>query len=156
MFERYLTDALTNQFGHFVENLDADKVRLSAWNGELVLEDLSLRTNALQTLMPDCPVELAYGKVGNLEIRIPWTLFRSQLRWRKENDQRPRLLSTRCSIVLSDVNILVTPRRQTSSASKDPKVNEPDLETAASSSGDPSNDETTKRMDKELRVQSLT
>jgi hypothetical protein len=111
MFERYLTDALTTHFGHVVENLDSDKVRLSAWDGQLVLENLSLRSNALESFMPDCPVEIAYGKVGNLELRIPWTLFRSQLLWRGETDQ-PRLQKTRCSIVLSDVNILITPRRK--------------------------------------------
>jgi vacuolar protein sorting-associated protein 13A/C len=117
MFERYLTDALTTHFGHVVENLDSDKVRLSAWNGELVLNDLSLRPTALESFISDCPVEIAYGSVGNLELRIPWNLFRSQLRWRKAAG--PRISETGCSIVLSDVNILVTPRRQNSDASND-------------------------------------
>lgn len=111
MFERYLTDAVASHFGHVVENLDADKVRLSAWSGELVLKDLKLRNNALDAFLKDSPVEIVYGKVGNLELRIPWTLFRSQLRWRKESNQL-RLLSTRCSIVLSDVNILIAPKSQ--------------------------------------------
>ena len=115
MFERYLTDALTTHFGHFVENLDADKVRISAWSGELVLKDLSLKPNALDHLMPDCPVELAHGSVGNLEIRIPWSLFRSQLKFGGRQMPSSHYLSTTapCSIILSDVNILITPRRRT-------------------------------------------
>ena len=48
MFERYLTGAFATHFGHVVDNLDSDKVRLSAWNGELVLKDLSLRADALE------------------------------------------------------------------------------------------------------------
>ena len=35
MLERYLTETLTKHFGHFVENLDSDQVRLSAWKGEM-------------------------------------------------------------------------------------------------------------------------
>ena len=114
MFERYLTDALTTHFGHFIENLDADKVRVSAWSGELVLKDLSLKPNAFDHLMPDCPVELAHGSVGNLELRIPWSVFRSQLKFGGRQMPSSHYLSTTapCSIILSDVNILITPRRR--------------------------------------------
>ena len=68
MFERYLTDALTKHFGHLVENVDAEKVRLSAWNGKLVLEDVILRNDALDSFMEQCPVELAFGKIGRLDV----------------------------------------------------------------------------------------
>ena len=111
MFERYLTDALVTRFGHVVENLDSDKVRLSAWNGQLALEELSLRSNALETFTPDCPVEIAYGKIGKLELNIPWKLFSSTLRWRRVSDQ-PQLSQSGCTIVLTDVNILIIPRRR--------------------------------------------
>ena len=53
MFERYLTGAFATHFGHVVDNLDSDKVRLSAWNGELVLKDLSLRADALESFITD-------------------------------------------------------------------------------------------------------
>lgn len=108
-----MTDALTTHFGHFIENLDADKVRLSAWNGELVLQDLSLKAHALDHFLPGCPVEIAHGRVGNLELRIPWSLFRSQLKF-SGGQRTSRYVSTTapCSIVLSDVNILITPRRR--------------------------------------------
>lgn len=95
MFERYLTDVLTTYFGAFVENLDADKVRLSAWRGELVLEDLLLRKNALEAVLPHgCPLEIAYGRVGNLELRIPWGTTKD------------------CVLILSDLHILLTPKSQ--------------------------------------------
>ena len=108
MFERYLTDALTTHFGHVVENIDSDKVRISAWNGELVLQDLTLRSKALSSFVADCPVEIAYGKVGNLELQLPWKIFGST---QKRPDQSA-LFSMGCSVVLKDVNILITPTRQ--------------------------------------------
>ena len=108
MFERYLTDALTTHFGHVVENIDSDKVRLSAWNGELVLQNLTLRSTALNSFVADCPVEIAYGKVGNLELQLPWKIFGSN----KTRSDRSGLFGMGCSVVLTDVNILITPARQ--------------------------------------------
>jgi hypothetical protein len=115
MFERYLTDVLTTHFGHVVENLDADKVRLSAWNGELVLQDLTLRPGALNTFIRDCPVEIAYGKVGNLELRLPWKIFGSGGGGSSPSSslERTGLFAKGCTVVLSDVNILITPRKET-------------------------------------------
>ena len=119
MFERYLTDALTMHFGHLVENVDAEKVRLSAWSGKLVLEDLCLRTDALDHFVDKSPVEIAYGRVGKLDVQVPWSLVGAQLWKRKttnaaskakdENDSSDE--RSGMSLVLSDVNILITPRR---------------------------------------------
>lgn len=134
MFERYLTNALTQNFGHVIEGLDADKIRLSAWNGELVLQHLTLRSNALDHWVKDCPVEIAHGRVGNLEIRIPWSLIRPPFRWKssapttaaaaaaaagesspstnaKSSSSTSSTGLLQCSVVLTDVNILVTPRK---------------------------------------------
>lgn len=107
MFERYLSDALTTYFGSFVENLDANKVRLSAWKGKLVLSDLVIRPNALDLLVRDCPVEIQYGKIGNLELSIPWT---SVLKWSSTTASTSDAME--CCVVLSDVHILVTPKKK--------------------------------------------
>ena len=127
MFERYLSDALTSHLGHIIQGFDADKVRISAWNGELVLQDMFLRKDALDHLVASgqAPVQVAYGHVGNLEVRIPWKLVRSQLLWGSSSastgtgtrtnfagQQQQQLQNMTCSLVLSDVNILVTPRRR--------------------------------------------
>ena len=107
MFERYLSDVLTTYFGSMIENLDANQVRLSAWRGELVLQDLIIRSNALDRLVgSDCPVEIAHGTIGNLELRIPLTSV-----WRWSSEQRAAsATSVECSVILSNVNILVTPK----------------------------------------------
>ena len=51
MFERYITNALTTHFGHILENVDSDKIQLSAWNGELTMEDVAIKTTALDTIL---------------------------------------------------------------------------------------------------------
>lgn len=51
MFERYLAEALASHFGHFIENFNADKVKVSVWNGEVVLKDLKLKRHALDHLL---------------------------------------------------------------------------------------------------------
>ncbi len=116
MFERYLSDVLTSYFGSMIENLDANQVRLSAWRGELALHDLTLRPNALDRLVgsnEDCPVEIAHGTIGTLELRIPLTSV-----WRWSAERTTSATSVECSVILDNVNILITPktrrkRRQT-------------------------------------------
>ena len=51
MFERYLAEALASHFGHLIENFNADKVKVSVWNGEVVLKDLKLKRHALDHLL---------------------------------------------------------------------------------------------------------
>ena len=122
MLERFLTDNLTKHFGQFVQGLDADQVRLSAWKGEIHLQNLQIRRHALDSLFStttkQAPVEIAYGCVGNLQVSIPWALVRSQFTWRsrKQNNNATTTTTTAeakspVSIVLTDVNLLITPRR---------------------------------------------
>jgi vacuolar protein sorting-associated protein 13A/C len=103
MLERYLSHILTTKFGHIVENLDENKVRVSAWNGEVVLEDLNLKHNSLDAFVSDSPLEIRYGHIGKLELLIPWKILRS------------RTKDVKCSVVLSDVCILIAPKRATAS-----------------------------------------
>jgi hypothetical protein len=154
MFERYLTDVLTTHFGHVVENLDADKVRLSAWNGELVLQDLTLRPGALNTFIRDCPVEIAYGKVGNLELRLPWKIFGSGGGGSSPSSsfslERKGLFTKGCTVVLSDVNILITPRKETKTPKSSDLYDSNDADLAYSEDAVES-----RRVQKEKRVQTL-
>ncbi|GAX25822.1 hypothetical protein FisN_17Lu232 [Fistulifera solaris] len=122
MFERYLTDVLTTHFGHLIDGFDKDRIRLSAWNGELVLSDLALRRDALDHWVTNCPIHVCYGRIGNMEIRIPWKFLRSRLRWRTSesslNDDLP------CTVVFSDIQILVTPRGEARTDDSDERESE--------------------------------
>ena len=51
MFESYLTNLLSTNFGHLFTNISRDNVSISAWRGEVVLKDLGIRREALQVLL---------------------------------------------------------------------------------------------------------
>jgi hypothetical protein len=141
LLERYVAEALTSRFGHVVEGLDPNKVRLSTWKGELEFHDLVLRPDAI----PSDLIEIAHGRIGTLHVKLPWQLVRDQL-WRgkggssSRRNQNPVEDSTKtepsslssatatdsniehgrsshrhhvkCRVVLSNVNILVVPKRR--------------------------------------------
>lgn len=134
MFERYLTDLVTTHFGHVIADLNHEKVRITAWNGgALVLEDVALRTNALDHLWANAsaaslatngttpPVEIVHGRVGRLEVRIPWKVIRTQFLLASQPQQQQPIEerattnaaamdpSMTISVLLTDVNILITP-----------------------------------------------
>ncbi len=107
MFERYLAEALASQFRHIISDFDADSVKFSVWNGEVVLRDLTLKEDTIQQLEggADLPFKISYGKIGTFELRIPWNLLGLSRRNKKrENDE-----TASCSVVLSDVNVLISP-----------------------------------------------
>ena len=118
MFERYITNALTNNFGHILENVDSDKMRLSAWDGELTLEDVAIKSSALDTILKgpeNAPVEIAYGHIGHFKLKIPWRLLSSLLSGGTTDESTPSVDAAGAaaiSVVLTDVDILITPRRK--------------------------------------------
>ena len=114
MLERYLSHMLTTKFGHIFENFDENKVRVSAWNGEIVLEDLYLKQNSSDALLSETPLEIRYGHIGKLEVKIPWKVLRS------------RAKDVNCSLILSDVCILISPKRS-SETPTDTEESEPSL-----------------------------
>jgi hypothetical protein len=139
MLERYVTEALAQHFGHFVEGLDKEQVRLSTWTGEINLQNLQIKKTALDALFRKhakstgggAPVEILHGQVGNLQVSIPWTVLRSQLTWRGQDKNSGGNAtgsgahkSPPVSIVLTDVNLLIAPRRRDTVASPMEEVNE--------------------------------
>jgi len=176
LLERYLAEAITTHFGHLLEGgLDKEKIRLSAWKGELVLNDLVLKRTALQQMQDrssnkgsssPIPVEIAYGRIGRLHIRIPWQLVREALFRRsdrpnarqqgsfhasgsgigeedaatKTKDMAARA-SKKCTVVLSDVNILVTPiKRRGNGRRRNRRADEDDYNINDDDNGDEEHD----------------
>lgn len=108
MFERYLSEALASHCRHIIKDFDADKVKFSVWNGEVILQDLTLKEDAIQQLKggSDLPFKISYGHIGTFELRIPWNLLRLSKRTRKGENI---VENSSCSVILSDVNILISP-----------------------------------------------
>lgn len=78
MFEAVFARMLKALLGEFVEDIGGvdnktslhDKIQLGVWSGYICLEHLVLKDKLLQML--GLPLQLAYGVIGRLELRIPW------------------------------------------------------------------------------------
>lgn len=122
MFERYFADTLARHFKHIILDFDANQVKISVWNGEVVLKDLKLRPDALQQLLANhdrrifeddsgsrVPFHIVYGSIGTFELHIPWKILRLSSKRNANRNTRAIEKHKGCSIVLSDVDILVAP-----------------------------------------------
>ncbi|XP_050562177.1 intermembrane lipid transfer protein Vps13 [Spodoptera frugiperda] len=70
VFESIVVDVLNRFLGSYVENLNRSQLKLGIWGGDVVLENLILKQNALEEL--NIPVQTVYGHLGKLVLKIPW------------------------------------------------------------------------------------
>ncbi|XP_054740711.1 intermembrane lipid transfer protein Vps13 [Anastrepha obliqua] len=76
VFESVVTDVLNKVLGDYVENLDKNQLKIGIWGGDVVLNNLKVKENALDEL--DLPLQLVYGFLGKLVLKIPWKNLYSQ------------------------------------------------------------------------------
>lgn len=78
MFEQGLSFLLKGWLHDFIEDGDRlhEKVQVGLWSGYVVLEELRIKSSVLSLV--DVPLNLQYGYIGKLEIRIPWTKLGSE------------------------------------------------------------------------------
>ncbi|KAH8275295.1 hypothetical protein KR026_004712 [Drosophila bipectinata] len=76
VFESVVADVLNKVLGDYIENLDHKQLKIGIWGGDVVLENLKIRENALDEM--DLPVQLIYGYLGKLVLKIPWKNLYSQ------------------------------------------------------------------------------
>ncbi|XP_036442421.1 vacuolar protein sorting-associated protein 13C isoform X5 [Colossoma macropomum] len=70
VFESLVSDLLNRFIGDYVENLDKSQLKIGIWGGNVVLENLRVKENALSEL--DVPFKVKVGQVGKLTLKIPW------------------------------------------------------------------------------------
>ncbi|XP_035272648.1 vacuolar protein sorting-associated protein 13C isoform X5 [Anguilla anguilla] len=70
VFESLVSDLLNRFIGDYVENLDKSQLKIGIWGGNVVLENLRVKENALSEL--DVPFKVKAGQVGKLTLKIPW------------------------------------------------------------------------------------
>ena len=75
MFNTFLTNILNSYLGEIVEDLDLDNIGSGALHGDILLIDLKLRPDCLSVL--ELPLEVKYGSIGKLSLKIPWTSLAS-------------------------------------------------------------------------------
>lgn len=68
MLEPVLAYYLNLYLGKYVTGLDADKLRLSVWAGDVVLKGLKLRSEALKDL--NLPITVKGGVIGTLRLKV--------------------------------------------------------------------------------------
>ena len=75
MFNTFLTNILNSYLGEIVEDLDLDNLGSGALHGDILLIDLKLRPDCLSVL--ELPLEVKFGSIGKLSLKIPWTSLAS-------------------------------------------------------------------------------
>ena len=70
MFESILADALNKALGEYCVGIDTEKLRVSAWRGDVLLKNVQLKRTALASLR--APIALDAGTIGELRLKIPW------------------------------------------------------------------------------------
>ncbi|XP_029431385.1 vacuolar protein sorting-associated protein 13C isoform X2 [Rhinatrema bivittatum] len=70
VLESVVADLLNRFLGDYVENLDRSQLKLGIWGGNVALENLQIKENALSEL--DVPVKVKAGQIDKLTLKIPW------------------------------------------------------------------------------------
>ncbi|KAJ3675683.1 hypothetical protein LUZ60_004725 [Juncus effusus] len=70
MFEAHVLYLLKRYLGEYVEGLSTEALRVSVWQGDVVLKDLKLKAEALNSLK--LPVTVKAGFVGTITLKVPW------------------------------------------------------------------------------------
>ncbi|XP_018108372.1 vacuolar protein sorting-associated protein 13C isoform X2 [Xenopus laevis] len=70
MLESVVADLLNRCLGDYVENLDRSQLKLGIWGGNVVLENLRIKENALSEL--NVPFKVKAGQIDKLTLKIPW------------------------------------------------------------------------------------
>jgi hypothetical protein len=76
MFEGYVTPLLKRLLNRYLHDVDVDQIPLLG--GDIVITNVSLRVDVIQSLIPiTLPFEISSGVVKTLTVRIPWTGLQS-------------------------------------------------------------------------------
>jgi hypothetical protein len=76
MFESYVTPLLKRLLNRYLHDVDVDQIPLLG--GDIVITNVSLRVDVIQSLIPiPLPFEISSGVVKTLTVRIPWTGLQS-------------------------------------------------------------------------------
>ncbi|XP_067886095.1 vacuolar protein sorting-associated protein 13A [Heterodontus francisci] len=76
VFESLVVEVLNRFLGDYVVNLDTSQLQLGIWGGDVVLNNLEVKENALSEL--NVPFKIKAGHIAKLELKIPWKNLYSQ------------------------------------------------------------------------------
>ncbi|XP_075288131.1 intermembrane lipid transfer protein VPS13C isoform X2 [Opisthocomus hoazin] len=70
VLESVVADLLNRFLGGYVENLNKSQLKLGIWGGNVALDNLQIKENALSEL--DIPFRIKVGQIDKLTLKIPW------------------------------------------------------------------------------------
>ncbi|XP_064373577.1 intermembrane lipid transfer protein VPS13C isoform X2 [Dromaius novaehollandiae] len=70
VLESVVADLLNRFLGDYVENLNKSQLKLGIWGGNVALDNLQIKENALSEL--DLPFKVKVGQIDKLTLKIPW------------------------------------------------------------------------------------
>ncbi|XP_030353543.1 vacuolar protein sorting-associated protein 13C isoform X2 [Strigops habroptila] len=70
VLESVVADLLNRFLGDYVENLNKSQLKLGIWGGNVALDNLQIKENALSEL--DIPFRIKVGQIDKLTLKIPW------------------------------------------------------------------------------------
>ena len=76
MLESIVAKLLSKYLGKYVDGLQRENLNVSLGAGDVILENLELKSDALDEL--DLPVTVRGGSLGKLRLKIPWKNLKSQ------------------------------------------------------------------------------
>lgn len=69
VFESIIVELVNKYLGDFVENFDKSQLKVSLWGGDVVLNNLFIKSIALDDSVP---IQVLHGNIGQLTLKIPW------------------------------------------------------------------------------------
>jgi len=76
VFEGIVADLVVKHLGTYVRDLNKEQLKIGVFSGNVVLRNLEIRGEALQSL--NLPVIVKKGILGKLEVHVPWKNLKSQ------------------------------------------------------------------------------
>ncbi|NXX88954.1 VP13C protein, partial [Centropus bengalensis] len=70
VLESVVAELLNRFLGDYVENLNKSQLKLGIWGGNVALDNLQIKENALSEL--DVPFKIKVGQIDKLTLKIPW------------------------------------------------------------------------------------
>jgi vacuolar protein sorting-associated protein 13A/C len=76
MAKQLLLQVLKKKFGGIFDGLESDKLQVAVWSGNVVLEGLTIKKEALDDLA--LPLCIESGTIKAMNIKVPWSRLGSQ------------------------------------------------------------------------------
>ena len=73
VLESIVSNLLVGYLERYIQNFDPKSLNIGIWDGDVTLNNLLLKPEALDDITPLMPVVISFGVMEKLKITIPWT-----------------------------------------------------------------------------------